>query len=413
MKRSALLNEDYTATLLAFGIIFMAIAGFKPSLPSFSWKNWNDLVTIFSDPALWKNLLILWGFGYTTVLFAFLLRDQPITFKSVAGYTFIFAIAILSQIITGNAALKNLGLEIVLFSLLIGLFILNVLRVPEFVKPMIQTELFIKIGLVLLGCGIIFKDILQAGALGLVQSVAVVLVVWQFSFWLCKRFGIEDELRAMLSSAVAICGVSAAIATAGAIKGDSKKLSYVISLVLITAIPMMIFMPYIAKAAGMSDAVAGAWLGGTIDTTGAVVAAGKVLGDEALKFATVVKFSQNVLLGFAAFLISVYWAFTQNKTQERPSLGMIWERFPKFVLGFIAASVLFSVFISPETVSQVKTTLKELQTFWFALAFICIGLETKFVAIFKLDNGRPAFAFLIAQLFNIIFTLGMAWLVFG
>jgi uncharacterized membrane protein YadS len=87
--------------------------------------------------------------------------------------------------------------------------------------------------------------------------------------------------------------------------------------------------------------------------------------------------------------------------------------FPKFVLGFIAASLVFSFLLSPETVGDVKSALKGLQTFWFALAFVCIGLETKFVDIFSLDNGRPAYAFLIAQLFNILFTLGIAWLVFG
>jgi uncharacterized integral membrane protein (TIGR00698 family) len=413
MKRKLQLTEDYTAVLLAFVIILIVIIGFKPTLPSFGWKSGDELVALISDGQLWINLFILWGFGYAILLLAFSLMGLALPLKSIAGYSLIFSIAIIAQMVTGNSAVKGLGLEIVLFSLLIGLFISNVLHMPEWVKPAIQTELYIKIGLVLLGCGIIFKDILQAGALGLVQSVAVVLVVWQFSFWLCKKFKLEDELRAMLSSAVAICGVSAAIATAGAIKGDSKKLSYVISLVLITAIPMMLFMPFIAKASGMSDAVAGAWLGGTIDTTGAVVAAGKVLGDEALKYATVVKFSQNVLLGLAAFAISVYWAYNKNEKQERPSLKTIWDRFPKFVLGFIAASLVFSFMLNPDTVASAKSTLKELQTFWFALAFVSIGLETKFVDIFSLDNGRPAYAFLIAQLFNILFTLGVAWLVFG
>jgi uncharacterized membrane protein YadS len=412
-KRSFAVTEDYTAIILAFATMIITIAGFKVGFPSFSWKSSDELLSLLADSSILKNIFALWALGYTTIVIAFLLRNQPITLTSIAGYSFIFFIVLIAQIITGNASLKNLGLEIVLFSLLIGLLISNMLIVPKFVKPLIQTELYIKIGLVLLGCGIIFKDILQAGALGLIQSVAVVLVVWQFSFWLCRKFKIEDELRAMLSSAVAICGVSAAIATAGAIKGDGKKLSYVISLVLITAIPMMIFMPYIAKATGMPDAVAGAWLGGTIDTTGAVVAAGKVLGDEALKYATVAKFSQNVLIGIAAFLISVYWTMTKNKTQEKPSLTTIWDRFPKFVLGFIAASLFFSFGLSAETISFVKTPLKELQTFWFALAFICIGLETKFTDIFSLDNGRPAFAFLIAQAFNIIFTLMMAWLIFG
>jgi uncharacterized integral membrane protein (TIGR00698 family) len=413
MKPKAILSEDYTGVLLAFFIITIVLFGFKPTLPSFAWNTPEELLSLISTSQLWINLLTLWIFGSIVVCISFLLLGFSIDASTVAGYSCIFLIAIISQLITGNAFVKNLGLEIVLFSLLIGLFISNVLSAPDWLKPVIQTELYIKIGLVLLGCGIIFKDILQAGALGLVQSVAVVFVVWQFSFWLCKKFKLEDELRAMLSSAVAICGVSAAIATAGAIKGDSKKLSYVISLVLITAIPMMLFMPWIAKAAGLSDAVAGAWLGGTIDTTGAVVAAGKVLGDEALKYATVVKFSQNVLLGLAAFAISIYWAYTKNEQQERPSIGTIWERFPKFVLGFIAASLFFSFVLTPEKVADVKSPIKELQTLWFALAFVCIGLETKFVDIFKLDNGRPAYAFLIAQVFNILFTLAVALLVFG
>jgi uncharacterized membrane protein YadS len=413
MTRKPFLNEDWTAVLLAFTIILVSIAGFRPSLPSLNWKNTDDLATMLSNSELWMDILILWAFGFAVITIAFLIRSESIALKSILGYTFIFSITLLAQWITGNNTVKGFGLEIVLFSLLIGLFISNVLKVPTWVQPLIQTELYIKIGLVLLGCGIIFKDILQAGALGLVQSVAVVLVVWQFSFWLCKKFQIEDEFRAMLSSAVAICGVSAAIATAGAIKGDSKKLSYVISLVLITAIPMMLIMPYVAKLMGLSDAVAGAWLGGTIDTTGAVVAAGTILGEEALKYATVVKFSQNVLLGLAAFAISIYWAYSKNEKQERPSINTIWERFPKFVLGFIAASLLFSFILESNTVSAVKSSLKGLQTFWFALAFTCIGLETKFVDIFNLENGRPAYAFLIAQAFNIVFTLAVAWVVFG
>src|SRR5690606_36391181 len=157
----------------------------------------------------------------------------------------------------------------------------------------------------------------------------------------------------MISSAVSICGVSAAIATSGAINGDSKKLSYVISMVLITAIPMMIFMPYMAEYMGLSQEVTGAWLGGSIDTSGAVVASGSLVGEEALKISTIVKFSQNVLLGLAAFAISIYWTLTQTVTvdgekPEKPTLKTIWDRFPKFVIGFVAASLLFSFFISPE-----------------------------------------------------------------
>jgi len=226
----------------------------------------------------------------------------------------------------------------------------------------------------------------------------------------------DDELTMMLSSAVSICGVSAAIATSGAIKGDTKKLSYVISLVLITAIPMMIFMPYLAKWMGLSQEVTGAWLGGTIDTTGAVVASGTLVGETALKISTIVKFSQNVLLGVAAFAISLYWTYTKKANIEgvdkKPTLGIIWERFPKFVLGFIAASLIFSFLLDPAQSNSVKPALKNLQVLWFTLAFTSIGLETKFSDLFKHDNRRPLYAFVIAQTFNILVTLVISYLLF-
>jgi uncharacterized integral membrane protein (TIGR00698 family) len=275
----------------------------------------------------------------------------------------------------------------------------------------------VKIGLVLLGTGVIFSDILKAGSLGLIQALLVVLSVWYFAYWICMKLKVDEELTMMISSAVSICGVSAAIATSGAIKGDSKKLSYVISMVLITAIPMMIFMPLIAKYFGFQEAVTGAWLGGTIDTTGAVVASGTLVGETALKISTIVKFSQNVLLGLAAFAISVYWTYNKNlsdtSSESRPGLKVIWERFPKFVLGFIGASLVFSFLVNPEVTSRVKDSLKNLQGLWFALAFTSIGLETNFKDLFNQNSKKPLYAFLIAQLFNILVTLVIAYFLFA
>ena len=179
----------------------------------------------------------------------------------------------------------------------------------------------------------------------------------------------------------------------------------------------MIFMPYIATTFDFPEAVTGAWLGGSIDTTGAVVASGSLVGETALKISTIVKFSQNVLLGIAAFAISVYWTYTQNPLAKdkdtKPTLAVIWERFPKFVIGFIAASLLFSFFISPETTAQVKGSLKNLQGLWFALAFTSIGLETKFSDLFNKNSRKPLYAFLIAQGFNIIITLVIAFMLFS
>jgi len=183
--------------------------------------------------------------------------------------------------------------------LLLGLLISNTIGVPEWLRPAAQTEFFIKTGLVILGAGLIFMEVLQAGALGIVQAVLVVFPVWYACFWLARKLRVDDEFGAMLSTAVSICGVSAAIAACGAIQGDKKKLSYVTSLVLIVAVPMMIVMPWIAKATGMDDLVAGAWLGGTLDTSASVVAAGALVSDAAMKTGVIVKFSQNALIGVA------------------------------------------------------------------------------------------------------------------
>ncbi|WP_343307681.1 putative sulfate exporter family transporter [Chitinophaga niabensis] len=414
MNQKKTLHEDWIAVILAFISIALICGGLHPAMPKFEWNDGNTLLAKLTDSGNLGRIggLFLWVLG--SLFIAFLLSGKRISWQLVTGLVAVMAISMFAQVITGNSWVKGLGIEIVLFSLLLGLFISNVLGVPEWLKPVLQTELFIKTGLVLLGSGIIFQELIKGGGLGVMQSIVVVFTVWYFTFWLCKKFKLDDEFRMMISSAVSICGVSAAIATSGAIEGDNKKLSHVISLVLIVAIPMMIFMPYVAVWMDMSPAVAGAWLGGTIDTSGAVVAAGTMLGEEALKYATLVKFSQNVLLGLAAFFISIWWSYSKKETnQPKPGLRTIWDRFPKFVLGFIVVSLIFSFVLPGGLVKEVKGNIKDLQTCFFALAFACIGLETKFTDIFKMENGRPAMAFIIAQVFNILVTLGIAYLVFG
>jgi uncharacterized integral membrane protein (TIGR00698 family) len=278
----------------------------------------------------------------------------------------------------------------------------------------VKSEYFIKAGLVILGSSILFNEIMRAGALGMVQAVIVVLVVWYFSFWIATRaFRIDKEMSILLSSAVSICGVSAAIATSGAIKGDPKKLSFVISLVLIVAIPMMYLLPYIATLIGLSEEVAGAWLGGTIDTTAAVVASGKFIGDTAEQYSVIIKSAQNVLLGVAAFAISIYWSYKGSNNEIRPSDSVLWERFPKFVLGFLIASLVFSFAFDAETGKELsRVANKGARGLLFSLAFVCIGLETDFRYIFKKENTRYIWSFLTAQTFNILLTLLVSWLLF-
>jgi len=409
------IHEDWVVVILGALIILVSLAGLLLPVPSFGWKTAADLSSIVFAPGNLVNI----GLQFLFVIVISVL-GALLTGKSVAGnlktFPVVYILTILALVIAGNSQIKYLGLEAVIFSLVIGLLIGNFLKLPEWFKSALSTELFVKIGLVLLGTSVIFSDILKAGSLGLLQALVVVLSVWYFAFWVCKKLKVDDELTMMISSAVSICGVSAAIATSGAIKGDSKKLSYVISMVLITAIPMMIFMPYIAHYFNFPQQVTGAWLGGSIDTTGAVVASGTLVGEEALKISTIVKFSQNVLLGIAAFAISVYWTYTQHPAgkdkAEKPTLKVIWERFPKFVIGFIGASLLFSFFVSADTISTVKGSLKNLQGLWFALAFTSIGLETNFKDLFVNNGKKPFYAFLIAQLFNVIVTLIIAFILF-
>jgi len=411
----SILHEDWAVVCLGFLIVLVTLYLYVVPVPSFGWSNGEDLSAKVISASNLGVIITQFIFVYIIGILAIVLTGKQLK-SFLIVFPIIFVIAIVAMILTGNGFIKGLGLEAVIFSLSIGLIIGNAVKLPDWFRETLSAEMFVKIGLVLLGSGVIFGDILKAGGLGLLQALVVVLSVWYFAFWVCKKLKLDEELSMMISSAVSICGVSAAIATAGAIKGDSKKLSYVISMVLITAIPMMILMPIAAKWMGVSQEVTGAWLGGTIDTTGAVVASGTLVGETALKLSTIVKFSQNVLLGLAAFAISVYWTYNGNaadKTVEKPTLGLIWDRFPKFVLGFVAVSLFFSLVLTPEKIATVKDSLKGLQTLWFVMAFTSIGLETRFADLFNAQGKKPLYAFLIAQGFNIIVTLIVAYFLFG
>jgi uncharacterized integral membrane protein (TIGR00698 family) len=414
-KRFAIV-EDWAVVILGFLIIIFSVGGLLVPVPSFSWANLDELIhKVFSANNIGR-LCLEFFFVYSIVILADFMVNRQVK-KSLSVFPIIFLLTIVALILAGNSGVKAWNLEAVIFSLSIGLLLSNLFRIPDWIRTALSAELYVKIGLVLLGTSVIFSDILKAGSLGLIQALVVVLSVWYFAFWICKKLKVDEELSIMISSAVSICGVSAAIAAAGAIKGDPKKLSYVISLVLVTAIPMMIIMPYIARNFNFPEEVTGAWLGGSIDTTGAVVASGSLVGETALKISTIVKFSQNVLLGLAAFVISVYWTYTNRQDDkgeiQKPSLSLMWDRFPKFVLGFIAASLIFSFLLSSETIGSVKESLKSIQTLWFVLAFTSIGLETKFSDLFNSESKKPLIAFLTAQIFNIVVTLVIAFLLFG
>lgn len=420
MKKGINLGEDWSATLMGWVIILAVIFIYSFNVgtfwPSFSWTSADELVSKVFAPGNLGQIMVVFVFSFIIVGISNFLTGKK--WKNNLGFLAVFALTFIAMIIANNQFMKDWGIETVIFCLLIGLFVSNVFGIPKWLKGALSSEMYVKTGLVLLGTTIVFDKILQLGAVGIMQSVIVVLGVWYFSFLLCKIMDIDEEMTMMLSSAVSICGVSAAIAAAGAIKGDKTKLSYVVSLVMIVAIPMIFLIPFLAKVIGLNELMAGAWIGGTVDTTAAVVATGSVYGGEAKDVSVIIKSSQNVLLGVAAFLISLYWTFRRPKEEgeenkeskamqyvDKPSIKLIWERFPKFVLGFVAASLFFSFVMDPAENKATMDTLKKMQGLWFALAFTSIGLETRFKDLINKKNRKATLAFLIAQTFNIIFTL--------
>lgn len=405
-------QEDWLAVWLAATILVLVIAGLRPALPALKWKGFADAGAVLSGPNLTAALWLGVGLLVLSLPGAFWLGAR--LGRYAAGFGVVYVLALVAQWLAGNATAAYWGIEYVIFALAIGLFLSNVVGLPGWMTEAVRTEYYIKTGLVLMGATILFGELMQAGVLGMLQAVLVVSVIWYFGYWLARKLRLDEEFSAMLTTAVAICGVSAAIAACGAIQGDKKKLSYVASVVLIVAVPMMILQPWIVKTFGIPDVVGGAWLGGTLDTSGSVVAAGALISEQAMKIGTIVKFSQNVLIGLAAFLLSVWWTMKNaGGRRERPSVRVIWERFPKFVLGFMAASLVFSALLSPELVKATKSSISGLRTAWFAMAFVSIGLETKFTDLWSMENGRPFVAFLGAQFVNVVWTLALAYLIFG
>ena len=289
-------------------------------------------------------------------------------------------------------------------------FILRMTNTHDFIAPAIRTELFLKIGLVLMGVKVAFGEIMAKGLGGLIQGVIMVSSVFFFTWWLATKFHLGETLKAVMATAISICGVSAAIAAAGSVLAKKEEITYITALVIITALPLMVLMPYLAAAMNLSPSVAGGWFGGNIDTTAAVVGAGTMYGEEAQQVAAVVKMAQNVLIGVAAFLLALYFVVVvERKPDERPSANVIWKRFPKFVLAFILVSIIVSVgLLAGDAIKAIESWNK----WFFAAAFFCIGLELSFKEIGKM-GWPPVVVYLIATVFNTVLALIVSYIIFG
>jgi uncharacterized membrane protein YadS len=345
--------------------------------------------------------------------------------KFVLGFPFVFGIAVLAYLCAGQATMKAYGIGYAAWAIVFGLLISNTIGTPKWVKPAVQTEYFIKTGLVLLGAEILFGKILAIGIPGIfvawVVTPIVLVVTYLFGQKVLKMT--SKTLNITISADMSVCGVSAAIATAAACRAKKEELTLAVGMSLVFTSIMMIVMPNVINALGIPHVLGGAWMGGTIDATGAVAAAGAFLSDRALYVAATIKMIQNVLIGIIAFGVAVYWCCkVERGSGTTVGIGEIWRRFPKFVIGFIGASILFSIIYEAMGSDAGYTMIdngvirgltKTFRGWFFCLAFVSIGLATNFRELGKyFKGGKPLILYVCGQSFNLAMTLTMAYIMF-
>ncbi len=384
-------------------------------------KTYNQ---VFKLLGLMVGFVIFFGIGIVAMGKSFA--------KFAIGFVFVFAVAVVAYIASSQATMKHYGIGYAAWAIFFGMLISNTVGTPKWVMPAVQTEYYIKTGLVLLGAQILFEKIIVIGTAGIFVAWVVTPTVWLVTYWFGQKvIKIPSKrLNATICSDMSVCGVSAAIATAAACKAKKEELTLSVGLSLVFTSVMMIVMPIIIKSTFPVDKqliLGGAWMGGTIDATGAVAAAGAFLGDKALYVAATIKMIQNVLIGVIAFCVALYFTTRVEAAETGQKVGAmeIWYRFPKFVLGFIAASVIFSLLytrfnsqvagLGPAMIDHgVIKGMADLYRGWFfCLSFVSIGLATNFRELKEhFTGGKPLILYVFGQGFNLALTLLVAYIMF-
>jgi uncharacterized integral membrane protein (TIGR00698 family) len=345
--------------------------------------------------------------------------------KFAKGFFIVFLVTVLAYLLGGQALSKQYGFGAEAWGILLGMLIANTVGTPRWVLPACQVEFFIKTGLVLLGAEVLFGKIMAIGVPGIfvawVVTPTVLVLTYIFGQKILKIP--SKTLNIVVSADMSVCGTSAAIATAAACRAKKEELTLAIGMSLVFTAIMMIALPTFIKAVGMPEILGGAWIGGTIDSTGAVAAAGAFLGAKAMYVAATIKMIQNVMIGVTAFCVALYWCLKVERDATRQvGAGEIWHRFPKFVLGFLAASIIFSILDSSLGKDLAAALLSDgavkggttlFRDWFFALSFAAIGLSTNFreLAVY-FKGGKPVILYVCGQSLNLLLTLTMAYIMF-
>jgi uncharacterized membrane protein YadS len=422
-------KEDWWAIWIGLGLIIVAVALFIAG-DSMKWlavapQKWSHLTDwmgqLRQQGLRYAALFLLWAVIFGTGAAALGIKLSRFLTAFLPLYVATGAIYFLGS--WDQAAHYNL--EPPLVALALGLLISNTLGAPRWLEPALRVEFYIKTGIVLLGAGLPLTLLAWAGPVAILQAAIVSLATFGAIYFSAVRLGLDKRLAATLGTGGAVCGVSGAIAVGGAVGAKRQDVSIVISLVVVWAIVMIFALPLISRALGLSTGVAGAWIGTSefADAAGLAAAqtyggyAGNVPGisgngDAAVAAFTLMKvIGRDVWIGVWAFILSVIATTRWDRTgiQHRTNAGEIWRRFPKFVLGFLAASIIVTLVsrgyayadYRKNVVPELVAPLQALRTWAFTFAFLSIGLTTRlreFVAV----GARPFYAFTIGVLVNVI-----------
>lgn len=290
-----------------------------------------------------------------------------------------YAGKVLERSINSYAKARHLpfpNIEYVLWAILIGLVISNLWEIPAILRPGVATyEFWLKIGIVLLGARFVLADVLKLGAISLGLVVVEVTVSLALMTFLGRLFKLKPKLTSLLAVGSAICGVSAIIAAKGAIDADDEDASFAMAAILALGALALFTFPAIAHGLHMSDVSYGLWAGLGVDNTAEATAAGALYSDAAGKVAVLAKTTRNALIGFVVLAYAIYWASRGQAEKVSNRAAFLWNKFPKFVLGFLFISVLvgFGVFSKVQV-----TSLGNLSKWAFLLTFAGVGLRTNF-----------------------------------
>jgi uncharacterized integral membrane protein (TIGR00698 family) len=344
------------------------------------------------------------------------LRAEPIPlprkiFALLPGVTLLAIVGLAGKVLEKSIATYTKAhhivfpnIEYVLWAIVVGLLISNTVGVAAWFKPGVATyEFWLKTGIVLLGARFLLGDVLKLGSVSLVLVLIELGLSIAFMTLLGRIFKLSPKLTSLLAVGSSICGVSAIIATKGAIDADDEDASFAIAAILALGALALFTFPPIGHWLGMSDRMYGLWAGTGVDNTAEAVAAGALYSDAAAKIAVLAKTTRNAMIGFVVLGYALYWAAREGRQAVGNKAAFLWQKFPKFVLGFLLISLLASLSVFNK--DQIAS-LANLSRWAFLLTFAGVGLRINFKEM-KKQGLRPFIVGALGEIVIAAITLGL------